>query len=41
MADQLCVSTKTIETHRMNLIQKMGVKNTAGLVRIALEKGLV
>lgn len=41
MADQLCVSDKTIETHRMNLIQKMGVKNTAGLVRIALEKGLV
>lgn len=41
MADQLCVSVKTIETHRMNLIQKMGVKNTAGLVRVAMEKGLV
>lgn len=41
MANQLCVSAKTIETHRMNLIQKLGVKNTAGLVRVAMEKGLV
>ena len=41
MADKLFVSSKTIETHRMNLIQKMGVKNTAGLVRVAMEKGLV
>ena len=41
MADQLCISAKTIETHRMNLIQKMGVKNTAGLVRVAMQKGLV
>ncbi|MFD2935390.1 response regulator [Spirosoma flavum] len=41
IADKLFVSPKTIETHRMNLFQKMGVKNTAGLVRIAMEKGLV
>jgi DNA-binding NarL/FixJ family response regulator len=37
----LFLSIDTVETHRANLIQKLGVKNTAGLVCIALEKGLV
>lgn len=41
MAKKLYVSTKTIESHRSNLIQKLGVKNTAGLVRVAFEKGLI
>lgn len=35
------ISTKTVESHRSNLIQKLGVKNTAGLVRVAFEKGLL
>jgi len=41
MADELFLSVSTIETHRMNLISKLGVKNAAGLVKIALEKGLL
>jgi DNA-binding NarL/FixJ family response regulator len=41
MAVKLFVSTKTIESHRSNLIQKLGVKNSAGLVRVAFEKGLI
>lgn len=41
IAAVLFLSIDTVETHRANLIQKLGVKNTAGLVRIALEKGLV
>lgn len=41
MADILFLSVSTIETHRMNLISKLGVKNAAGLVKIALEKGLL
>lgn len=41
MATQLFISVKTVESHRSNLIQKLGVKNTAGLVRVAFEKGLV
>ena len=41
MADILFLSVSTIETHRMNLISKLGVKNVAGLVKIALEKGLL
>jgi DNA-binding NarL/FixJ family response regulator len=41
IAGQLFVSPKTIETHRLNLLQKLGVKNTAGLVRVTLERGLL
>ncbi len=35
IAQELFVSDCTIETHRLNLISKLGVKNTAGLVREA------
>jgi DNA-binding NarL/FixJ family response regulator len=41
IAAKIFVSTKTVESHRSNLIQKLGVKNTAGIVRVAFEKGLV
>ncbi|MCB0549799.1 MAG: response regulator transcription factor [Phaeodactylibacter sp.] len=36
IADQLYIAFSTVETHRKNLILKLGVKNTAGLVREAL-----
>ncbi|AXT60380.1 DNA-binding response regulator [Aquimarina sp. AD10] len=41
IANTLFVTVKTIEAHRSNLIQKLGVRNTAGLVRVAFEKGLL
>lgn len=41
IANELFISTKTVESHRSNLMQKLGVKNSAGLVRVAFEKGLV
>lgn len=41
IANELFVSAKTIESHRSNLMQKLGVKNSAGIVRVAFEKGLV
>lgn len=41
IAEKIFISIKTVESHRSNLIQKLGVKNTAGLVRVAFEKGLV
>lgn len=41
IAEKLFVSVKTVESHRSNLIQKLGVKNSAGLVRVAFEKGLI
>lgn len=40
IAKKLFLGHCTIETHRINLIHKLGVKNTAGLVRVALETGL-
>jgi len=40
IAEKLFISIKTVETHRSHLIQKLDVRNTAGLVRIAIEKGL-
>ena len=40
IAQKLFISYCTVETHRVNLIQKLGVKNTAGMVRVAFETGL-
>jgi len=40
IAKKLFISQCTVETHRVNLIHKLGVKNTAGLVRVAFEAGL-
>lgn len=37
IADKLFISTGTVETHRRNMLIKTGSRNTAGLVRIALE----
>jgi DNA-binding NarL/FixJ family response regulator len=41
IAEKLFISVNTVETHRNHLLQKLGAKNVAGLVRIALEKGLL
>ena len=41
IAEKLFISQNTVETHRKNLLQKLNVRNTAGLVRFAMEKGLV
>lgn len=41
IADALHIGFSTVETHRRNLSVKLGARNTAGLVRIALEFGLV
>ena len=40
IARQLYISQCTVETHRINLIQKLGVKNVAGLVREAIQRQL-
>ncbi|HPS62316.1 MAG TPA: response regulator transcription factor, partial [Bacteroidales bacterium] len=32
ISDRLCISTKTVETHRSNLFLKAGVRNVAGLI---------
>lgn len=40
IANKLNINFSTVETHRVHLIQKMGVKNTAGLVREAIMRRL-
>jgi DNA-binding NarL/FixJ family response regulator len=41
IADQLFISLRTVETHRLNINQKLNVKNTAGLVKEAIRRGLI
>ena len=41
IADKLCVSPLTVDSHRKNLIMKLDAKNTASLIKIALTKGLI
>jgi DNA-binding NarL/FixJ family response regulator len=41
IAQRLGISTKTAENHRGHVLDKLGVRNTAELVRYALRKGLI
>lgn len=41
IAEKLFISFGTVETHRRNLLLKLGARNTAGLVRTALEYELI
>lgn len=41
IAEHLHISLHTVDTHRKNLLAKLGAKNMAGMVRIAMEKGLL
>lgn len=41
IAEKLGISIKTVEIHRMRLLSKFGVKNTAGLVRKAIESNVL
>ncbi|HJW30332.1 MAG TPA: response regulator transcription factor [Saprospiraceae bacterium] len=40
IADTLFISLKTVESHRRSLLTKLNVRNTAGLVRVAIENQL-
>lgn len=41
IADKLFISLRTVDTHRLNINQKLDVKNTAGLVKEAIKRGLI
>lgn len=40
IADQLCISKRTVDKHRENLLLKTDAKNTAGLVVYAIKNGI-
>ena len=40
IADHLCISSKTVEKHRSNLMEKLDIRNTAALTAYAIEKGI-
>jgi DNA-binding NarL/FixJ family response regulator len=41
IAHQLNISPKTVEVHRSELMSRLGIRDIAGLVRLALRAGLV
>ena len=41
IAQKLFLSISTVETHRKNLIAKLGVQNTVGLVKFAIRNNLI
>jgi DNA-binding NarL/FixJ family response regulator len=41
IADYLCISWKTVQKHRANIMDKLGVHSASALTAYAIEKGLV
>jgi two-component system response regulator FixJ len=41
IAVELDISTRTVETHRANLMRKLGVKSVALLTQVAIREGFV
>jgi DNA-binding NarL/FixJ family response regulator len=41
IADYLCISVKTVEKHRSNIMQKLDLHTASALTAVAIEKGLV
>jgi DNA-binding NarL/FixJ family response regulator len=41
IAKRLHVSVKTVETHRAQLMERLGIHDVAGLVRFAIRTGLI
>jgi DNA-binding NarL/FixJ family response regulator len=41
IADELCIGVSTVETHRTRIMEKLGLRGRAQLVRYALARGLV
>ncbi len=41
IAERLSLSVKTVETHRAQIMQRLGIHDLPGLVRFALRNGLL
>ena len=41
IAQMIYVSYETVHSHRKNILQKLKVRNVAGIVRVAFETGIL
>jgi DNA-binding NarL/FixJ family response regulator len=41
IADQLCISIRTVETHKTNVLRKLNLNNTVELVKYAIQHNLI
>jgi DNA-binding NarL/FixJ family response regulator len=41
IGEKLFISTKTVDTHRTNLMSKLDIHNAAGLTRFAIQHKLI
>ena len=41
VAQRLAISVRTVETHRANLMHKLGVKSVAILIQVAIREGII
>jgi len=41
IGNYLCISVKTVEKHRANIMQKLDLHTASGLTAYAIERGLV
>ena len=41
IAQRLALSPKTVETYRARLVEKLGIRDVAGLVRFAIQRGII
>lgn len=41
VADQLCISPRTVEVHRANAMRKLGLRSQAEMIRFAIRRGMV
>jgi DNA-binding NarL/FixJ family response regulator len=41
IAAELCISIKTVEKHRQQVMNKLGIHDVAGLTRHAISKGII
>jgi DNA-binding NarL/FixJ family response regulator len=41
IANELCLSSLTVDTHRKNLLNKFGAKNSAELVNMAIQQNMI
>ncbi|MBS1493820.1 MAG: helix-turn-helix transcriptional regulator [Bacteroidetes bacterium] len=39
-AEKLNISVRTVETHRKNIMQKLNIKNIAGLIKFSIANNL-